>query len=144
MKYLNLAFVALFSVCIISCGEKSKTVQVEEIEAVEIDDEDELIDIESDESDYINSAIESLESGDTDKAVSELLNAITIIKDYTNEMDDPSEAKTAVVTLSNIVTDIKNGKVMSANDLQKTIFSMGFFADDDMEDEDLDEESIDE
>ena len=66
MKYLNIAFVALFALCMISCGgEKSKNTSEENIESMEVEDTDEIVVEEADETEYLEAAMNALENGDT-------------------------------------------------------------------------------
>ncbi|MFT4535505.1 MAG: methionyl-tRNA synthetase [Saprospiraceae bacterium] len=140
MKYLNIAFVALFAFCMISCGgEKTKTTHITDSESMEIDDEDELLEDDIDETDFIEAAMAALDAGDTKLAVEEIMNAVTTINSYIGEMDDPSEAKDAVTQLTKLVTSIKNGTAMSSEDLEKAVLSIRLFSDDELE---LEEEII--
>ena len=140
MKYLNIAFVLLFSLCMISCGGKknNKSSHIEDVESLEID-EDEIDEDDNDETDYIEAAITALEAGDTKSAVAEILNAVTTIKSYIGEMEDPSTAKAAITELTKIAKTIQGGAAMTADELRKAVLSLALFADDEL---DIDEEEI--
>ena len=142
MKYLNIAFLVLFTFSIISCGgDKSKATAEEKIESMEIDDdEDEIIETESDETDYLEAAMTALETGDLNLAATEVLNAIKSIEGFMGELDDPSMATKAITELTTIVTALKSGTAMTADDLQKKIMSLELFSDDELE---IDENEID-
>ena len=143
MKYHNIAFVALFSLCMVSCGgDKSKTTHVEDTESMEMDDEDENIE---DETEYLEAAMTALESGETELAITEIMNAITSIKSDLDKMDNPSMANAAISELTKIVTSMKSGTVTTVDELQKAIMSIELFSEDDMDiDEELIEEEIEE
>ena len=141
MKYLNIAFVLLFSLCMISCGGKknNKSSHIEDVESLEID-EDEIDEDDNDETDFIEAAITALEAGDTKTAVAEILNAVTTIKSYIGETEDPSEENAAIAELTKIAKSIQGGTAMTADEFQKAVLSLALFADDEL---DIDDEEID-
>ena len=142
MKYLNIAFLAVFAISMISCGgEKAKNTAIEDAEKVQVKVADEILEIETDETEYLEAAMTSLENGDTASAASEIMNAIESIKSYMEEMDDTSVATTAITELTRIVTILKSGTVITADELQKSIQSLELFSDDELE---IDEEEIEE
>lgn len=146
MKYLNIAFVALFTLCMISCGgEKSKTTPEENIESMELEDTDEIVVEEIDETQYLEAAMNALENGDTELATTEIMNAVKSIKSYMGEIDDPSMAMTAIKELTKVVTALKSGVTMTTDDLKKTIMSLELFSEElDIDEEMIDQEEIDE
>ena len=133
MKYLNIAFLALFTLCMISCGgDKSKATNAEDIEPMEID-EDEIIETETDETDYLEAAMTAFETGDVNLAAYEIMNAVRSIERTMGEVDDPSMAQIAITELTKIATSIKSGTIMTADEFQKTILSLELFSDDELE-----------
>lgn len=133
MKYLNIAFVTLFTLCMISCGgDKSKAIYAEDIETMEID-EDEIIETETDETDYLEAAMTALETGDVNLVAYEIMNAVKSIERTMGEVDDPSVAKIAITELTKIATSIKSGTIMTADEFQKIILSLELFSDDELE-----------
>lgn len=145
MNYLNIAFLAIFSICMISCGgEKSKITFIEETNPTEVTDEDEIIVEYEDETEHIEAAITALENGDKGLASTELMKAVNAIKSYIDELDEPSIATTAITELTKIANSIKGGASMTADQLQKSIMSLELFSEDELEIDvdDMDEEII--
>ena len=140
MKFLNLAFIAVFMFTMISCGGGAKkTTHIEEAESVEMDDNDDEDDLEEDESDYLQAAMDALNAGDSSKAVEKIIQAAEHIKGYVGEMDDPVNANNAIATLLEIATKIKTGTKMNAAELEEAVLKLDFFSEDDLE---LDDEEI--
>lgn len=135
MKYLNIAFVTLFTLCMISCGgDKSKAINVADIEPMEMDEEeDKIIETETDETDYLEAAMIALETGDVNLAAFEIMNAARSIERSMGEEDDPSMAKIAITELTKIATSIKSGTILTAEDFQKIILSLELFSGDELE-----------
>lgn len=140
MKYLNLAVITAFMLIMVSCGGNAKkSSHIEESESVEegngeknnIDDEDDIL--EEDENAYLTTAMEALDAGNTTLAVENIMKAVTDIKGYIGEMDDPAQANTAITTLLDIATKIKSGVKMSSEDLEKALSELAFFSEDDLE-----------
>lgn len=133
MKYLNIAFLTLFTLCMISCGgDKSKATHAVDIEPMEID-QDEIIETETDETDYLEAAMIALETGDVNLSAFEIMNAVRSIERSMGEEDDPSMAKIAITELTKIATSIKSGTIMTADEFQKIILSLELFSDDELE-----------
>jgi hypothetical protein len=119
---------------IISCkGETKKTSHIEEAESIEADDYEIL---EEDELDFIDAAMDALDSGNSSKAAEKLMSAADQIKTYIGEMDDPKEANIAVARLIELAIKIKSGAKMTSDELQKTLLDLEFFSEDDLEIED--------
>lgn len=142
MKYLNLTFIAVCVLIMVSCGgEAKKTTHIEEAESMEVDD-NEMEDVqEEDESDFLEAAMNALDAGDNTKAVDRIMKAVDHIKSYVGEMDDPVHANNAIEALLDIVTKIKTGTKLTSDNLEEALLKLDFFSDDDL---DIDDDEIDE
>lgn len=138
MKYLNLVFAALLGFTMIACGGEKKAKEITENvgeaagDGVETLDVDEIL--ESDESDYLEAAIEALEAGDQTTAATQIMGAVASIKEYSSDVENPDMETSAMVTeavteLSKIAASLTAGTKMTAADLEKALGNMKFFAD---------------
>lgn len=138
MKYQNLVFVASIMIGMVACnGNAKKTTHIEASESMEV--EDELI-TESNEVEYLESAMNALEEGNSKRAVQKIMDAVNQINGYVGEMDDPSDAKIAISVLIDLAEKIKSGVKMTADDLEEALLKLDFFSEDDI---DFDDEGED-
>ena len=138
MKLLSSIFVFGLVIMLFSCNSESKdNAKTKEMESFETMD---AID-EADEFEYLESAMDALNEEDYKLATEKVLKAAVLIKGYIGEMDDPVYAENAVKALNGIADKLKNGKKMTADQLQESLLKLEYFSDDDLE---IDEESVEE
>lgn len=146
MKYITLTFLLLLIFSLVSCGgDKTKNTATaielkDEVDAVELLEDEDFDDIDEsiDETDHLESAMTSLENGDTQSAAESIMNAVESMKEYMGEVDDTTMVTNAIDSLTKVATELKSGKIISSEDLQKVILSLALFSEDELE-EDFDD-----
>lgn len=124
--------------CLVACnGNTKQKTHIEASESMEVEDEPIA---ESDEFEYLESAMNALEEGDMKLAAQNIMDAVDQIKGYIGEMDDPSEANAAITALIEIATKLKSGEKMTGDQLEEALLKFDFFSDDDL---DFDDEELD-
>lgn len=141
MKYLNLVFAACIMFGLVACnGDAKKTTHIEASESMEVDDEPIT---ESDEMEYLESAMNALDEGNNNLAAEKIMMAADQIKGDISEMDDPADAKTAITALIDLATKIKGGDKITADELEEALLKLAFFTEDDLNFDDEEAEADD-
>jgi len=134
MKLLKLTFVFCCAILVWSCRPSTKpdTSLEETVSVEEYAEEEEEYDYD-DEIEYLESAMEALESKDANMASQYITKAVEVIKGYIDEMDDPEPAREAIKTLTDIASQLSSGKMMTREEFESDLLALDFFNEDDLE-----------